>query len=374
LKVKIKFPKSLIYADDSEKMIVIDGFCKAIGYGLEKSTKTPGASENKIINELENAYYDQLWQRKKLNDGILKYIKDNRLLDKEITIREKERFRKFLADSFALPVAKINELVLKSFLVGAMVELGEKQVALNLTTLPATIKEAIKQGNITWEQARQIRMAQMMGAESITGISEAAQHRIRQMLLNGIAEKRGSLGFAQQLFAEFNDGSLLNRDMERIAITEMNAIANAGFISGVRAGEYVVGVSQPDACKWCLDHINGKIFKVIEEPPPEYANLNPASKKYQTIADVWDTCIWSTKTNIGRSASKNRMVGKDRVAREHHELASPGISAHPNCRCRYLKFYSEFMYVENDEVKYVSNDKEDKERLKWFEKHPELTG
>ncbi|HCK99087.1 MAG TPA: hypothetical protein DHW42_03150, partial [Candidatus Marinimicrobia bacterium] len=200
-KTKIKFSKSLIYADDDDKAIVTDGLCKAIG--LEKSKKTPGTSGNQIINKLESAYYDQLWQRKKLNDTILKYIKDNRLLDKEITIREKEKFRKFLADSFALPIAKINELVLKSFLVGAMVELGEKQIALNIATLPTTVKEAIKQGKITWEQARQIRMAQMMGAESITGISEAAQHRIRQMLINGIAEKRGSSGFAQQLFAEF---------------------------------------------------------------------------------------------------------------------------------------------------------------------------
>jgi len=373
LKVKVKFPRQLIHADNSEKMIVIDGFCKAIG--LEKSkAKAHGTSGNQIINELESAYYDQLWQRKKLNDKILKYIKDNGLLEKELTIRKEEKFRKFLADSFALPVAKINELVLRSFLIGAMVELGEKQVALNLVTLPATVKEAIKAGNITWTQARQIRMAQMMGAESITGISEAAQHRIRQMLINNIAEKRGSSGFSQRLFAEFNDESLLNRDMDRIAITEMNAMANAGFISGVQAGGYVVGVSQPDACKWCLDNINAKIFKVIDEPPPEYANLDPTSKKYQTIAEIWNTCIWDTKTNIGRSAAKRKKTDAGWVSREHHELASPGVLCHPSGRCRYLKFYSDLMYIKGDEVKYVANEKEDQERLKWLEKHPELVG
>jgi len=375
-KIKIKFPKYLLKATDLEKVIIIESLIEA--FQLKKAKHIhkikPGDGENKIIAELENKFYGQLWKRKELNNKILKYIKDNRLLEKELNPKDREKFRKFLAKIFQLPIERINELVLKSFLIGALTQLGEKEVTINLAALPATIRDAIKQGKITWEQARFIQMAQIRAAEYISGIGESTQSRIKQMLIENIINGIGTKGFAQKLFEEFDDNSLLNRDMERIAITEINACANAGFISGIRSGEYVVGVSHKDACKWCLDNIHGKILKVIDNPPPNYADLEPGSKKYQDIAKIWDTCIWATKTNWGRSTAKNVRINGEIRKRKHHELASPGVLCHPNGRCRWVKFMPDYMYIKDGEIKYVSNDKEDAERKAWLSEHPEIKG
>jgi len=372
--INIQIPEQLMNATRFEKSIVIDGLIEVLGLNKSKHAHRlkPGDGENKIIAELENKYYGQLWKRKDLNESVLKYITEKNLLKKKMSDKDIDKFQKFLAKLFGIPIERITELVLKSFLVGAMVELGEKEIALNLANLPKSVRDAINQGKLTWEQVRYINMAEHLAAEHIKGISEASQHRLRQLLINANIDGISTETLAQRLFEQFGDDSMLNRDMERIAITEMNTLANAGFISGVRSGEYVVGVSHIDACGWCLDNINGKVMKVIDNPPPEYANLPVASDKYQSIAKIWDTCIWSTKTNIGRSTAKRKKVDKGYVNREHHELASPGVLCHVSGRCRWVRFYSEYMYIKDGEIKYVSSDEEDAERRKWLDKNPEL--
>jgi len=376
-KYEIKFPVELLKASVTDRIIALNGIGKMLG--LEKSKKRhnhphlrPGDGENKIIAELESKYYTQLWERKKLNDTILKYIKSHKLIEKEISPEENKKFRKFLSDIFELPLERIGELVVRSFLAGALVELGEKPVALDLETLPLSVKEAIKQGKMTWEQARFVKMAQILAGEHIAGVSEAVQHRIRDMIIESNINGEGISAFSQRLFGEFDDESMMNRDMERIAITEMNTCANAGFISGCREGEYVIGLSHKDACGWCKDNIQGKILKVIDKAPPEYANLSPGSDKYETIAKIWDSCIWATKTNYGRSTAKRIRAGKEWIDREHHELASPAVLCHISGRCKWLLYSKEYMYVKDGVIKYVSNDEEDAERLKWLKEHPEI--
>lgn len=280
--------------------------------------------------------------------------------------------RKFLSKEFGVPIIKINELIIKAYIAGKLSQIVEKKVEIDLAMLPKTIREAIKRNQLTWAQVRNVKMSQELAAENIIGVSNTIQHRIMQKVMMANANNMSHRGLAQQLFREFNTESMLNRDMERVAISEMNAVSNAGFISGVTAGEYVVGISHADACPWCLANIQGKVLKVIDNQPAEYSNLAPMSKRYEEIANVWDSCIWETKTNIGRSISKNKRIGKELIAREHDELASPGILCHSNGRCRYVRFFRESMYVKKGEVKYVSDDKEDKERLEYLKKHKEI--
>lgn len=374
LEFHIDIPKRLLKASDFEKSLVIDGLLEV--FGLNKANRVhrlkPGGGVNKIIAELESRYYKLLWNRKEINEKILKYIKSNNLLKKQISDNDYEKFRKYLAGLFNLPLKNINELVVRSFIIGATIELGEKPVALNIGALPGRVKDAIKSGKLTWDQVRYIGAIQRLAAEHITGVSEATQHRIRQMLIEANSDNVNPKRFAQLLFEEFGEEGMLNRDMERIAISEMNKCANAGFISGLSVGEYVIGVSHTDACDWCLNNINNKIMKVIDNPPPDYASLPPESKQYQDIAKIWDTCIWETKTNMGRSTAKRAKTDNGYRKREHHELASPGVLCHVSGRCRWVKFMPEYMYIKNDEMKYVSNEQEDAERKVWLEKHPEI--
>jgi hypothetical protein len=375
-KYQITFKSDLLNADLTDKRIVIDGLTKALGLSKAKKHShprlRPGDGENKIIAELERQFQGQLWKRKELNVKVLKYIADHKLLGKDISDREMNRFKEYLSKLFELPMANITNLVMRSFLVGAMVELGEKPVAIDLAALPTSVREAIKQGKLTYEQVRYIGMLQKLAAEDVAGISEAAQHRIRRMLIEAVMNGTGHKQFAQMLFGEFDEEGMLNRDMDRIAITEMNRGANAGFISGIRAGEYVVGISHRDACQWCLDNIQGKVLRVVDNPPEDYANLNPESPKYKQIAKIWDTCIWPTKSNVGRSTSPRKA---DKSAREHHELASPATLCHVSGRCRWVRFMSDFMYIDDkNEVKYVESEAEDAKRLEWLKNNPEIVG
>lgn len=367
---QIKFPKRLLYADDIEKSLAVDGFREALGCcDLHKSKKTrPGNTEDRYRGSYEEQFYDFLWKREKMREEINEYVKKNDLLKVQVTPAKKNKFKKFLAKIFEVNYDKISDLVLQSFLVGVR-QTTIKDVNLNLATLPDTIRAAIKNKEITLEQARRLRMSQILTGERITAISEFSKHRIVQSVMEVNIGKMGRHKFEEMMLKEFDDDGLLNRDMQRISITEINTNANAGFISGQHEGGYVVGVSHDDACRWCLKHVHGKILQVIDTPPPDYAHLDPGSRQYKEISKMWDTKIWATKTNFDRSLAPRKRTDTGLVDREHHELARPGVMNHPYCRCRWIPFHFDYMYLENGDIQFVSNDKEEKKRAEWVKKY-----
>lgn len=93
-------------------------------------------------------------------------------------------------------------------------------------------------------------------------------------------------------------------DLRRVAITELNDAYQTGYLLTMKPGVVVEGVSAPDACSFCQEHINGKRYVV----------------SHKSEVDEWKY-VWPGKTNFGRKR-------QDWV---------PTIPSHPLCRCRWVE-------------------------------------
>jgi len=160
-------------------------------------------------------------------------------------------------------------------------------------------------------------------------------------------------GFRRRMFEKIKDGGELSRKWERVFITETNTLFANAYLQGIKNGEYVMGVSMPDACPHCLTDIRGKVYKVLSDPPADYDFLQ--GKDYEQTAHIWEKYVWVGKSNHGRSSSKQKRIDpsignkKDNLrGKEHHEHSMPTIPYHPHCRCRWIYFSPMFQYVDKE--------------------------
>lgn len=310
---------------------------------------------------------------KKSTEGIV-FNSEGRPLSPE----DLDKIEEFLAKKLMVPKKKIHDLVLKGFLAGAAKRLkqipGEAPVKISLRGLPKTLRDAIKSLALTEYQVRQLMLAQQLAAEYVTGITESVRRNLKEELIRGMMDGASNRELATRLFRNLDEG-LLNRDMERLAITEANWTANAGFFSGMSEGAFVVGWSHPDACPLCKREVHGRIYRVTHKAPPDYSNLEPGSEEYEKVAKKWDTHIWAGKHNVGRSGAHNKIVNGRYVPREHHERSSGAASMHPHCRCTWTQFYIAISYVDKKgDVQFVipGDKKQEAERDAFIKQNPHL--
>lgn len=158
-------------------------------------------------------------------------------------------------------------------------------------------------------------------AEAIRGVAEATRHRMATMVLQHvqagiIGQREGTWKYlATRLFDVF---SATNRDMRRIAVTEIGEVQNQGYILAKAPGQQVRRQeAYRGACDFCRS-INGQVFTVVA--------ANARGKDGNTE-------IWPGKTNVGRSASPRMRVGNALVERTPDEMWWPAAGLqHPNCR------------------------------------------
>lgn len=155
-------------------------------------------------------------------------------------------------------------------------------------------------------------------------------------------------------------------------ITETNAMFNNGYLAMLKPGQYVVGVSMPDACDTCLELIDGKVYRVRGTPAEDYSNLDPRSEKYIKLAEIWGNEVWVGKNNYGRSASARKRIdptvgNKESNLREkhHHEHSMPACPNHSNCRCRWVHINPEYQYVNKENQIKLRVENED-EWEEWY--------
>lgn len=158
-------------------------------------------------------------------------------------------------------------------------------------------------------------------AEAIRGVASQTRHRMAAVIMQYVraailGQHEGTTKHLQT--ALFDQFSGTQRDMRRIAITEVGEIHNQAYVmsrpvgSRVRRQEAYQG-----ACDFCLS-INGMEFEVVA---PDAAQKDGATQ------------IWPGKTNQGRSASPLKREGDKLVDRGDEERwwAASGLM-HPNCR------------------------------------------
>ncbi len=393
-------PSDLLKSSPAVRLETLSHFATAlnlngvtIDYSLHKAAKGESIQAphlNPAIWELEQEFYD-LWDSTaivgEVLDGIgvkggwfgMQKAKALRLYREDgepLTAAEVARLEKIISDALGVNKAKVGEIILKaaaSAKVASQDMMGMRS-RVDISMLPKTLQEAIKLLKLNPSEVNAIRYAFQYAAMNITSISARAQNKIQNMVVEAIQNRMSPKHLANKMFSELavNDNSVLNRDWERIAITETNRAANDGYLASQVPGSYVIGDSHDDACQYCNHMINMRIYKVSDDPPADYSHLDPTSKKYQELAKRWETEVWPGKSNVGRSLSARKQSGGHLVNREHHEKGMPTLPLHPYCRCRYSEWIAELFYIKDGRTEFAVDDKSIKEHAEFLKKNPHI--
>jgi hypothetical protein len=240
----------------------------------------------------------------------------------------------------------VGRLTAESDLMGTVLSLAP------LATMPLFVQTAAKEFGLSLHEAKMLEGAVSTAGMHITNTTQGTIQQIQTAISDALIRREGIQGIERRLNSMLNlDIGDLNRDWKRVAITETNMLFNDGYISSMLDGDYVIGVSMPDACDSCLNDINNKIYQVTAAPPPDYTELTGEAKK-QAEFD-WETKVWAGKNNIGRSASKRKRLDKQAGNAEtnlrhkhHHEMSMPACPYHPHCRCRWIHFNPKFQWID----------------------------
>lgn len=293
-----------------------------------------------------------------------------------LTEKEFNALKDLIMKALDVPASKVEALILKAAAVAKVsnIDFMGKPVKIDLKGLPTNLKAAIARGSFTVQEVRALKYAFQYAAINITSVTSRAQARISNMVIESIQNKEHPHRLASRMFDEMaiGDDAVLNRDWERIAITETNRSANDAIIAGHADGEYVLGNSHVDACQYCMRYIDKKVYKVTTHPPENPSNYKPGSSKYIELANRWDTEIWVGKSNMGRSLAAKRRTPKGLVPRKHHELGTPVIPLHPTCRCRWSTWLPELYYLKNGRVEFAVDEKSRAEQAEFLKKNPHI--
>ena len=397
---EIQITKSVLNGSIPQRIDTVAKFATALNLGkqveihhhMSKAHKGERITAPHLIPELWNLekQFHALMNPKKVTETILNGIGIHKKLwkgkwgDKPIykgdgtpfTENELEHLETLLAEALTIPRYQIRRLILKAALVGKLTGIKEagKKMKIEVGKLPETIRAAIKENMLTAQEVQSLQFAHEYASVNVTAMEDRYKSEIKRMVLQAQANREHPRTLARRMFNEIADGdSSFARDWERVAITEMNRTASDGFIGGQPDGNYVVGNAHDDACTYCISRIEGKVYRVSHENPPEdYSEFDPKSKEYRDMDKRWDQEIWVGKSNYGRSFSPRKRTEDGLVPREQHEMAKGVIPLHPNCRCRYTPFMPDMAYIKDGKVKFVLGDKDEKERVKWVKKNSDL--
>lgn len=331
---------------------------------LLKSTKTWRTHPIELYGRMEDAFFallnlERFYKRlcsflglKAMVKGINYRADGTPLTDEQLTA-----INKFITEQLHIAAESVEAEAVRAFLVGRIAHQVPAPVRFNIDRLPKSLLEAAKTFNLSDVEVRAIDFARQSAGEAITNMVEDVRHQVVKTLIEAKKHRRGPSQLASDLWHEVahKDEGIV-RDWRRVAITEMNETANNGFLSSLRPGAYVVGKSFPDACQWCKKNIDGKVMVYVPNPPPDYSDFSPDSKKYQEIARIWDRAIWVGKSNYGRSSSPRKRTPKGLVQRQHHEMAGFAALCHVHGRCYPEEIDPDEMFIDERgrmQVKYL---------------------
>ena len=231
--------------------------------------------------------------------------------------------------------------LIRAYVIGRFLAESDKQATIfdltEFNSMPFTVQQAVKKYDLNIAEAKAMTQAMEKAGVNLTNTTTATIQQVKQCLVESISHGESGRGMEKRLRDLIeDDAGELNRDWLRVSIYETNKAFNDGYLSRLSDGDYVIGISMPDACPICMDLINNKLYKVTTTPPPSYSDL--IGEEYEKIAKIWDNYVWIGKDNIGRSGAKRKRIlssggnSADNLRdRAHHEQAMPAIPQHPYC-------------------------------------------
>ncbi len=193
------------------------------------------------------------------------------------------------------------------------------------STLTPTLFATVPARVLSTLELEIMHVAKTRAALHIGSVTESIRARMKEIIVQHVqaqilGQKEGqATALRSALFDQFGK---LNRDFRRIAVTEAGEACNTGYISALQPGTRVRRVeAYRGACPFCQS-INGQVYTVIS--PDDRRTLDVSGP---------DHYVWVGKSNVGRSASPNRRVGNELVARLPFECwwCAAGV-IHAHCR------------------------------------------
>lgn len=311
----------------------------------------------KEMQFIEKMLYNTLFDPDDFYNGLQQFFKDNLYETKTtFTTKDLDRIDNFVKEFFAIRIEESKVWLVRAYITGRLLvhsDLMQTPFAISsVNRLPKFIEDAAKKYGLTLEEAVALQQAVEQGASLMSNTTINTIQNVRQALVeNG---NKGIQSFYDKIRDLVQDEvGELNRDWQRVAITEANSSFNNGYLSLLSEGDYVVGIAMPDACDHCLSDIHGRVYKVRKEPAPDYSTMT--GENYWKWAEVWETEVWAGKNNFGRSSSMRKRLNprggnnaENLRDKQHHEFTMPAIPYHPHCRCRWIKINPEYQYVDKD--------------------------
>lgn len=336
----------------------------------------------KQLDFIERQLYG-LFSPEEFYKALTRYLKESPLIDLKrgyLTFEEVKGVDNFIQSYFSNFIDDARIYFLRAYVIGKLLADTDKAgTAFNVgiqqfDTLPKFIKDAVKKYNLSIEEAKAIESTVERGATLLSNTITNTQQQIKTALIESIQRGEGTTALEKRLRQMLmNETGELNRDWTRVAVSETNNAFANGYLSTLQNGEYVIGISMPDACPHCIELLDKKVYQVLKEAPPDYSEAK--GDEYNRIADVWENYIWEGKNNFGRSTAPRKRIDKKRgnreenlIMRKHHELSMPVIPLHPQCRCRWIGFNPKLQYVNaKGEIKLKAENPT--EHSAWFEHH-----
>ncbi|MGE5679490.1 MAG: hypothetical protein ACM34K_01295 [Bacillota bacterium] len=276
-----------------------------------------------------------------------------------MSFKEMETIDKWVKEYFYNQIPEANTWLIRAYIVGRLLEASDRTASVfqlpEVVSLPKSIIEAAKTYNLTKVELNALTEAMENAGLNISNTTTNTIQKVRQAVTEAIQQHEGWTGVERRLKDLITeDKGELNRDWKRVAIYETNAAFSNAYLCTLKDGDWVRGISMPDACEVCYDLIHNKIYQVTKNSPPGYDD-SVNEDEYKKISKDWETKIWAGKSNIGRSSSSKKRIDKEignkksnLKDRQHHEKSMPVIPMHPHCRCRWIKFNPKFEWIDKD--------------------------
>jgi hypothetical protein len=307
--------KSLRQLTDSTIDLVEKGLAKILSQIMIQFFGTVKKSQDDSVEELSKSEKDEPFK-------IHKKMVINPHSGMPLTIAEWNAIKKEITKVFSYLYGQTDQMILnRAMALGKLLQTMpiEESIAADYDKIKHKLEDEEKKAKTSDSYQNAYDFAEMHTGELIQDMTE----RSRKAVVNTILDAQKNKLSIQQTEQKLRDSfGTLNRDWQRIAVTESANNFNNGYLLSEAStrikGEHVFmrGISAPNACGFCKTHVNGKVVVLLDDAPQgEDDKIEIDGKEY--------TAIYPGKSNYGRSSND--------------WWVSSG-SQHPRCRCSWVRY------------------------------------
>lgn len=269
--------------------------------------------------------------------------------------RDFKRIDEFIIKYFSDKIDPLEVLLIRAYFYGE-----------HLAKNPDKIIKELPSVNSTTQYQEALSYIKTRGAFHIQSATDQTKSQTREIVYKGLERRVSWRVIAKELEESIKEGGDINRFWERVAISEVSAAINNGYLANMSKGEFVIGTGYPDACQHCKDLIIGKVYQVNEPPKYNFEDLDPLSQAYKDLVEYWEKYVWVGKSNFGRAPGEKKRVEGGYETRLRHEVYFPTIPLHPSCRCRWNRIVPNLVFADKN-GNFIPRKGNEEAHKKWFD-------